>query len=130
MRRALSLVACVLLDAVLVEVSAPAVVDDDGREALDLEAADRFRAEVLVRHPLERLHEARERTAAPPPMAPKYTALCRARASFTGCERAPLPMVPLRPRARRPGVNVSMRPPVVGPTEPTTSPGRAGDGPV
>src|SRR5262245_64281873 len=60
MPRALSLVACVLLHAVLVEVSAPAVVDDDGRETLDLEAANRFRAEVLVGHHLELLHEARK----------------------------------------------------------------------
>src|SRR5262245_40035478 len=63
MRRALSLVACVLLDAVLVEIAAVAVVDDDGRETLDLEAADRFRAEVLVGHHLELLHEAREHRA-------------------------------------------------------------------
>ena len=39
-------------------------------------------------------------------------------------------MVPLSPSARSSGVNLSMRLPVVGPMEPTTSPGRAGEGPV
>src|SRR6266850_1755777 len=42
----------VLLLSVLVEVAPVAVVDDDGRERLDLEPPDRLRAQVLVGHEL------------------------------------------------------------------------------
>src|SRR5437867_9649396 len=39
----------------------------------------------------------RESTAPAPPIAPKYTPLYCLKASFTACERAPLPIVPLSP---------------------------------
>src|SRR5258706_15317799 len=42
----------VLLLPVLVEVAAVTVVDDDGREGLDLQPPDRLGAEVLVGHEL------------------------------------------------------------------------------
>src|SRR5256885_2850958 len=53
----------VLLLAVLVEVAAVAVVDDDRRERLHLEPADRFRAEILVGNELGRLDVPREQRA-------------------------------------------------------------------
>src|SRR5215813_958555 len=53
----------VLPDAVLVEIAAVAVVDDDGREALDLEPADGLCAQVLVGHHLELLDECGEHGA-------------------------------------------------------------------
>src|SRR4029453_983375 len=54
------LVPRVLLHAVQVEIAPVTVVDDHGREPLDLEPADRFGAEILVGDHLELLHESRE----------------------------------------------------------------------
>src|SRR5258705_2219019 len=59
-RLSMRLVPRVLLHAVLVEISAMAVVDDDGRKPLDLEAADRFGTEIFIGHHFEFLHEGRE----------------------------------------------------------------------
>src|SRR5467141_1397484 len=51
------------LHAVLIEIATVAVVDDDGRESLDLQAPDRLRAEVLVRDDLDALDEPRQHRA-------------------------------------------------------------------
>src|SRR5215831_18193111 len=53
------------LDAVLIEIAAVAVVDDDGRESLDFEPANGFRAQILVGHDFHALHEAREQSPCP-----------------------------------------------------------------
>src|SRR5215831_2153177 len=50
------------LDAVLIEIAAVAVVDDDGREPLDLEAANGFRAQIFVGYDFHALHEARKQS--------------------------------------------------------------------
>src|SRR4029453_9776084 len=59
-RLSMRLVPRVLLHAVQVEIATVTVVDDHGREPLDLEPADRFGAEILVGDHLELLHESRE----------------------------------------------------------------------
>src|SRR4029077_16948931 len=55
---------CVLprerLDAVLVDIAAVAIVDDDRGKALDLEAADRLGPQIFVGDDRERLDELRE----------------------------------------------------------------------
>src|SRR5712692_6280850 len=101
----------ILRHSFLVEVAAVAVIDHDGREIPDLDAPDGLRPEVLVRDDVDLPHEPGQHGA-------------------RSCDRAPFPMVPLRPSSSSAGVNLSMRPPVVGPIDPTTSPGRAGEGPV
>src|SRR5437879_12273360 len=57
------------LHALLVEVTAVAVVDDERRKALDLEPSDRLGAQVLVRDDLELLHELRQHRARAPDRA-------------------------------------------------------------
>ena len=114
----------------LVKVAAVAVVDDDGRETLDLEPPDRLGAEVLVGHDLELPDESREHGAGAAEGA-EVGRLVPAEGVLDGLgPHALAEIVPLSPSARSLGVNLSMRPPVIGPIEPTTWPGRAGDGPV
>src|SRR4029453_5524709 len=59
-RLSMRLVPRVLLHAVLVEIAAMAVVDDDGRKILDPEPADLFGTEIFIGHDFELPHEGRE----------------------------------------------------------------------
>src|SRR5262245_2861999 len=47
----------IFLGPILIEIAAVTVVDDDRREIIDLEPADRLRAQILVRDELHALDE-------------------------------------------------------------------------
>ena len=69
-------------------------------------------------------------SAAAPPIAAKYTPVYCFSASTTSLLRDPLPIITLSPSAINVGEYASIRPPVVGPTDPMGLPGLAGQGPA